>query len=171
MCVHIYGNILYQNSSHMSEKRICNFKCQMLIIIWWKDSKFFDWHLRSCENWEIKYFSFHFQSDAFCRKKNLTSHYKFLTEEKKLNELSFKEPFDVEWKLGPEIQYRQRGSRIGPRYRHGIFIVPAIHHRGFWSRYGLRPWWHRDGVIYRYSCCCLLLLLYLYCTLQAMRVA
>lgn len=29
------------------------------------------------------------------------------------------------------LQYRQRGSRIGPRYRHGIFIVPAIHHRGF----------------------------------------
>lgn len=29
------------------------------------------------------------------------------------------------------IQYRQRGFRIGPRYRHGTFIIPTIHHRVF----------------------------------------
>lgn len=34
------------------------------------------------------------------------------------------------------IQYRQRGSCIGPRYRHGTFIIPTIHHRVFCTFWG-----------------------------------
>lgn len=49
------------------------------------------------------FFSEFLNTDAFFRKPNLTSRHKMLTGKRQYDDLSFKEPFVAEEKLGPDL--------------------------------------------------------------------